>query len=86
MDWLDDRQLELDKAQAAKTGLEPQLLRHLKWRRQQKREIKRLSSLIYKYTKRRQEISLNMKNTEDLKWDLESELEDVERTIKLCVL
>jgi chromosome segregation ATPase len=86
MDWLNDRQLELDKAQATKTGLEPQLLRHLEWRRQQEREIKRLNSLIYKYTKHRQQIRRNMKNTEELKWDLESELEDVERTIKLCVL
>ena len=85
MAWLDDLQVELRKAEAVKAGLKPQLYRLLKLQREREREIKRLSSRILRYINRRQEISGKKNSAEELRWDLESEFEDVDRTIKLCV-
>ena len=86
MSWLGERQDELSRAKAAKTVLESQVQFHLEWKKEQKRKMQKLSTLIHEYTKLHRKISLRVDNAEGRRLVLQDELEDADRAIKLCVL
>lgn len=83
MSWLGERQDELSRAKAAKTDLESQVQCHLRWKKEREHEIQKLSARIHKCTKLRHQIYLRLNDAQDRRWNLEYELEDAERAIKL---